>query len=82
MCGDSQHNQPQEDFSQATFPPCLLNEVLLHMITPAPKLQDLDQLRSFVNGTLCQNGQLEVEVNFKDGVKISEKEWDEDGNPR
>ena len=30
------------------------------MITPAPKLQDLDQLRSFVNGTLCQNGQLEV----------------------
>ena len=30
------------------------------MITPAPKLQDLDQLRSFVNGMLCKNGQLET----------------------
>ena len=30
------------------------------MITPAPQLQDLDQLRNFVNGTLCNNGQLEV----------------------
>ena len=30
------------------------------MITPAPKLQDLDQLRIFVNEMLCENGQLEV----------------------
>ncbi len=48
------------DYSQSSFPPHLLHKVFLHMITPAPKLQDLDQLRSFVNGTLCDNGQLEV----------------------
>ena len=30
------------------------------MITPAPKLQGLNDLRHFVNGTLCDNGQLEM----------------------
>ena len=52
--------KPKGISPNSLFPLLLLNEVFLHMITPAPKLQDLDQLRSFVNGTLCENGQLEV----------------------
>ena len=28
------------------------------------------------------NGQKKKEVTYKDGKKISEKEWDEDGNPK
>jgi len=27
------------------------------------------------------NGQKRSELNYKDGEKISEKKWDEDGNP-